>query len=84
MCPQVPDEMARYKQLLFLAAKLPAMPKEEHVDENKVKGCVSQVWRWHAAGPMHEHVACMLHACCMHSSFSVGSDHQVTKCRCGW
>lgn len=35
--------MARYKQLLYYAKKLPPMPQEEHVDENKVKGCVSQV-----------------------------------------
>lgn len=40
----VPDEMARYKQLLFLASKLPQLPAEDHTDENKVKGCVSQVW----------------------------------------
>jgi len=40
----VPDPMARYKQLLFFATKLPAMPEEEHVPENKVEGCVSQVW----------------------------------------
>jgi sulfur transfer protein SufE len=41
--PQVPDPMARYKQLLFYAAKLPAMPAEQHQPENKVEGCVSQV-----------------------------------------
>jgi sulfur transfer protein SufE len=35
--------MARYKQLLFYAAKLPAMPAEQHLPENKVEGCVSQV-----------------------------------------
>ena len=35
---QVPDEMARYKQLLFLASKLPPMPAEDHTDDNKVKG----------------------------------------------
>ncbi|CAG9462473.1 unnamed protein product [Pedinophyceae sp. YPF-701] len=40
----VPDPMARYKQLLFYATKLPAMPKEDHVPANKVEGCVSQVW----------------------------------------
>lgn len=40
----VPDEMARYKQLLYLAAKLPPLPAEDHVDDNKVRGCVSQVW----------------------------------------
>lgn len=40
---QVPDPMARYKQLLFYAAKLPAMSAEQHKPENKVEGCVSQV-----------------------------------------
>lgn len=36
--------MARYKQLLFFAAKLPALPKEQQIPTNKVEGCVSQVW----------------------------------------
>ncbi|WIA42083.1 hypothetical protein OEZ86_009360 [Tetradesmus obliquus] len=40
----VPDPMARYKQLLFYAAKLPPMAVEQHQPENKVEGCVSQVW----------------------------------------
>ena len=40
---QVPDPMARYKQLLFYAAKLPVMTAEQHKPENKVEGCVSQV-----------------------------------------
>eukprot|EP00878_Enallax_costatus_P011281 GHUV01011778.1.p2 GENE.GHUV01011778.1~~GHUV01011778.1.p2 ORF type:complete len:197 (+),score=53.84 GHUV01011778.1:213-803(+) len=40
----VPDPMARYKQLLFYAAKLPPMAAEQHKPENKVEGCVSQVW----------------------------------------
>jgi len=40
---QVPDPMARYKQLLFYAAKLPPMSAEQHQPENKVEGCVSQV-----------------------------------------
>jgi cysteine desulfuration protein SufE len=39
--------MARYKQLLFYAAKLPAMPAEQHQPENKVEGCVSQVRHHH-------------------------------------
>lgn len=39
----VPDPMARYKQLLFYAAKLPGMAAEDHIPENKVEGCVSQV-----------------------------------------
>lgn len=40
----VPDEMARYKQLLFLAAKLPPLPQQYRSPENLVQGCVSQVW----------------------------------------
>ena len=39
----VPDPMARYKQLLYYANKLPALPAEDHVPGNKVEGCVSQV-----------------------------------------
>jgi Fe-S metabolism associated domain len=35
--------MARYKQLLFYAAKLEKLPAEDHVPANKVEGCVSQV-----------------------------------------
>lgn len=35
--------MARYKQLLFYAAKLPPMSADQHKPENKVEGCVSQV-----------------------------------------
>ena len=39
----VPDPMQRYKQLLFYASKLKALPAEHHTPENKVPGCVSQV-----------------------------------------
>jgi hypothetical protein len=35
--------MARYKQLLFYANKLEPLPAEDHVSDNKVEGCVSQV-----------------------------------------
>lgn len=41
----VPDPMQRYKQLLFYASKLKAMPAELHTADNKVQGCVSQVRR---------------------------------------
>jgi len=49
----VPDPMQRYKQLLFYAAKLKALPAEHHTAENKVQGCVSQVRcaQWPALGP---------------------------------
>lgn len=38
-----PFRSQRYKQLLFYATKLAPFPDEEHREENKVKGCVSQV-----------------------------------------
>jgi cysteine desulfuration protein SufE len=34
----------RYEQLLWYAKKLPAMPEAAKIAENKVKGCVSQVY----------------------------------------
>lgn len=40
----VPDPMQRYKQLLYFASKLQPLAEEAHVEENRVKGCVSQVW----------------------------------------
>ncbi|CAK0780542.1 hypothetical protein CVIRNUC_005087 [Coccomyxa viridis] len=40
----VPDPKLKYQQLLAYGKKLPKMPQEDHTDENKVRGCVSQVW----------------------------------------
>ena len=40
---QVPDPKLKYQQLLAYGKKLPKMPQEDHTDENKVRGCVSQV-----------------------------------------
>ncbi len=40
---QVPDPKLKYQQLLSYAKKLPPLPAEEHTDDNKVRGCVSQV-----------------------------------------
>lgn len=34
----------KYEQLLWYAKKLPAMPESAKTEENKVKGCVSQVY----------------------------------------
>lgn len=34
----------RYEQLLWYAKKLPEMPEESKIPENKVNGCVSQVY----------------------------------------
>jgi hypothetical protein len=39
----LPLAVQRYKQLLFFATKLEPFPAEAHTEENKVKGCVSQV-----------------------------------------
>lgn len=38
------DPKRRYEQLLWFAKKLEAFPEEAKTDENKVKGCVSQVF----------------------------------------
>lgn len=34
----------RYQYLIELGEKLPAMPEKLKTDDNKVKGCMSQVW----------------------------------------
>jgi cysteine desulfuration protein SufE len=34
----------RYTYLIDLGRKLPAFPKEEQTETNKVRGCMSQVW----------------------------------------
>jgi len=34
----------RYHYLVELGEALPAMPQEHYTDDNKVKGCMSQVW----------------------------------------
>ncbi len=38
------DPKQKYKQLLWYAQKLPAMPESAKTEDNKVKGCVSQVY----------------------------------------
>ena len=38
------DPKKRYEQLLWYGKKLEAMPEDSKVEENKVQGCVSQVY----------------------------------------
>jgi cysteine desulfuration protein SufE len=38
------DPKKRYEQLLWYAKKLESMPEESKIAENKVQGCVSQVY----------------------------------------
>ncbi len=38
------DWEQRYQYLVELGEKLPPMPEEYKTEENKVKGCMSQVW----------------------------------------
>jgi cysteine desulfuration protein SufE len=38
------DPKQKYQQLLWYAQKLPQMPQEDKIPENKVSGCVSQVY----------------------------------------
>ena len=38
------DPKQKYKQLLWYAQKLPPMPEAGKTEENRVKGCVSQVY----------------------------------------
>ncbi len=34
----------RYRYLIELGRKLPPLSEDEHVEQNKVRGCASQVW----------------------------------------
>eukprot|EP00270_Netrium_digitus_P009620 TRINITY_DN2932_c0_g1_i1.p1 TRINITY_DN2932_c0_g1~~TRINITY_DN2932_c0_g1_i1.p1 ORF type:complete len:162 (+),score=53.22 TRINITY_DN2932_c0_g1_i1:211-696(+) len=63
----VPDPRARYQQLLFFASKLKPLPKQYQTPENKVIGCVSQVWVY----PTMDDEGRM--------SFMAESDSQLTK-----
>ncbi len=38
------DWMDRYQYLIDLGRRLPDLPQDEMVDENKIRGCQSQVW----------------------------------------
>lgn len=41
---RVTDPKRRYEQLLWFAKKLEPLPEDAKIEENKVKGCVSQVY----------------------------------------
>ena len=41
----------RYRHLIDLGRGLPPMSQEEHSDNNKVRGCASQVWLINENGP---------------------------------
>jgi cysteine desulfuration protein SufE len=41
---QTTDPKRRYEYLLWLAKRLPALPEAAKIQENKVPGCVSQVY----------------------------------------
>ncbi len=40
----IPDWEARYKAIIEEGRRLAPMPEELHTEDNKVKGCQSQVW----------------------------------------
>mmetsp|Transcript_2528 Transcript_2528/g.4138 ORF Transcript_2528/g.4138 Transcript_2528/m.4138 type:complete len:310 (+) Transcript_2528:33-962(+) len=63
----VPDPMLRYKQLLHFAEKLEPLAVEHQTPENKVEGCVSQVW---VKGRLEEDGTV---------TFQAESDSQLTK-----
>eukprot|EP00670_Eutreptiella_braarudii_P000122 CAMPEP_0174300686 /NCGR_PEP_ID=MMETSP0809-20121228/58593_1 /TAXON_ID=73025 ORGANISM="Eutreptiella gymnastica-like, Strain CCMP1594" /NCGR_SAMPLE_ID=MMETSP0809 /ASSEMBLY_ACC=CAM_ASM_000658 /LENGTH=211 /DNA_ID=CAMNT_0015406309 /DNA_START=183 /DNA_END=818 /DNA_ORIENTATION=+ len=62
----VPDPKLKYQQLLFLAKALEKLPDEDHIQDNKVLGCTSQVWvtASYEDGKMH---------------FRADSDSELTK-----
>lgn len=45
------DWEERYRYLIELGRKLPPLPEADHVDANKVRGCMSQVWLTHRIEP---------------------------------
>ena len=49
------DWEERYRYIIELGRKLPPMPESGHSEENKVRGCMSQVWlscQRHAGPPV--------------------------------
>lgn len=45
------DWEERYRYLIELGRKLPPLPEGAHNEENKVRGCLSQVWLTQAVQP---------------------------------
>ena len=45
------DWEERYRYLIELGRKLPAMPQADKTEANKVRGCMSQVWLAHQLRP---------------------------------
>lgn len=45
------DWEERYRYLIELGRQLPPLPEADHSEENKVRGCMSQVWLTHRVEP---------------------------------
>ena len=45
------DWEERYRYIIDLGRKLPPMAESDHIDANKVRGCMSQVWMTHRVNP---------------------------------
>ncbi|MGH8461453.1 MAG: SufE family protein [Stenotrophobium sp.] len=45
------DWEERYRYIIDLGRKLPALPEADHNEANKVRGCMSQVWMTHRVNP---------------------------------
>ena len=41
----------RYRYIIDLGRKLPELAEDAHVEANKVRGCMSQVWMTHRVNP---------------------------------
>lgn len=41
------DWVERYQYIIDIGKKLPPLPPADHNDDNKVRGCMSQVWLTH-------------------------------------
>lgn len=71
---QVPDPKLKYQQLLAYGKKLPPLPAEDHTEDNKVRGCVSQVSTCNPGLIQHAAVLKTNH---------ISSNFFSVYCRCG-